>query len=249
LAEKRRSKKTIWIAAGVGIAVAIAAGVAAFSATSFSRPSDVETTSMVNVYPPSSQPFGKTYEAWSIDWWKLIQTLPTSDNPVFDETGEKCHAGQDDPNMWFAMGTGGGKAERTCTIASSQAIFVPILGGECSDLEDRSLDTEQKRKDCAVAGAKRGIISLSVDGQRVPNLQSFWFEAPINDFELGPDNIWGVEPGIAQEYTAGYYVILEPLSVGEHEIHFSGVNTDIEGTQTFALEVIYDLTIVDEGTA
>src|SRR5262245_530845 len=59
------------------------------------------------VFPPDSQPFGKSYRQWSAEWWQFVFSLPLSANPLFDETGEKCVVGQHGP-VWFLAGTFGG---------------------------------------------------------------------------------------------------------------------------------------------
>jgi hypothetical protein len=40
--------------------------------------------------------------------------------------------------------------------------------------------------------------------------------------------------------------MLRPLSPGTHILHFSGANIDLAGTQTFATEVIYNLTVAED---
>ena len=43
----------------------------------------------------------------------------------------------------------------------------------------------------------------------------------------------------------GFWVFLQPLSVGNHEIHFSGltVGNSTTGTANFAIDTTYHLTI------
>jgi hypothetical protein len=40
--------------------------------------------------------------------------------------------------------------------------------------------------------------------------------------------------------------MLKPLTPGTHILHSSGANIDLAGTQTFASEVIYTLTITED---
>ncbi len=236
-------KKIFWIL--LIIAVTAISILAINIVLNYSKsPSEKNKNMIVSAFPPDSKPYNKTYAEWSGQWWTLLQKLPTHNSSVSDTTGEKCNIGQNDSNVFFAMGTTGGTVERKCTISHSKAIFLPILTSECSDLEDKSLDTEQKRKNCVLTGSKNGIISVTIDGQNIPDLKDFWFEYPLINFKLDNDNIWGVKPGIANEYTGGYFVMLKPLPRGQHVIHFTGVNPDVTGTQTFVVDVTYRLDVV-----
>jgi hypothetical protein len=267
--EKLGSRRRIYVG------IAIAAVAAAFTIgivvlfTSSSSPlvpptnsatnnnsNNLQTSSGVNqskagdiipIFSQDSKPYGKSYEDWSVDWWKRLQSQPAMSNPVSDTTGERCNFGQTDPNVWFAYGTMGGAVERTCTISSSKALFIPILVSECSDREDASLNTDDKRRDCVLAGAKRGVLSVSVDGHEIPDLQKYWFESRLLNFILPEGNIWAVPPGNANEYVGGYYVMLQPLEPGNHVLHVRAANTSIEGTQLFAVDVVYKLTVVKSG--
>src|SRR3989442_9792432 len=65
------------------------------------------------IYPPDSKPYGKTYADWTAEWWEWFISIPTDKNPINDPTGERCDEQQVAP-VWFLVGSGGGKAERTC---------------------------------------------------------------------------------------------------------------------------------------
>ena len=62
----------------------------------------------------------------STNWWNWITSIPEENNPVGDETGEKCTIGQKGP-VWFLPGTSGGKLERTCTVPAGKALFLYFL--------------------------------------------------------------------------------------------------------------------------
>jgi len=228
----------VWIAIGIGVAIATAI---AFTSNPIPIPDD--RTSKIKVFPPDSKPYGKTYLEYSIAMWRMIQSIPRSENPVFDTTGSKCQVSQNDPNVWYASGTAGGSAERKCTISASKAPLIPVVAGECSFLEDKSANTDEKRRACITAGTKNAIMNLFVDGQDIPNLKDYWAEGAIRDVPFIKDNMWGAEEGITDEWAAGYYVLLEPLPPGEHVIHWEAAVTSIEGTQLFALDVTYHLTV------
>ena len=52
------------------------------------------------VFALDSKPYGSTYGQWAANWWNWITSIPEENNPVGDETGEKCTIGQKGP-VWF----------------------------------------------------------------------------------------------------------------------------------------------------
>jgi hypothetical protein len=248
-----QKNRSVAIAVGGGIAVAIAvATVAAIlnnpQSTAIAQEPIGSTTTIgtIEVFAPNSQPYNKTYDVWNKIWWEWAQKEPIENNPIYDPTGEKCAVNQVDPNVWFLAGTTGGRVERDCTIPASKAILLPILNTECSTAEDPSLKTEEALRNCARNNAPdraRVVLKASVDGQEIPNLETYWAESSLYNYTLPKLNIWGVAAGPTQEVAAGYYLMLAPLPPGIHIVHSSGANIDLAGTQTFASEVIYNLTI------
>jgi hypothetical protein len=245
--------RSIWIAISgeVAVAIAVASVVAILnnpSSTAIAQVSIGNTTTIgtMEIYAPNSKPFNKTYGEWNQIWWEWAQMEPIENNPIHDPTGEKCAVNQVDPNVWFLAGSTGGRVERDCTIPASRAIFFPLLNTECSKAEDPSLTTEAALRDCARNNAPdraQIILKASVDGQEIPDLQNYWTESSLYNYTLPENNIWGAPSGPTQQVAAGYYLMLKPLPPGIHIVHFSGANIDLAGTQTFATEVIYTLTV------
>src|SRR5215217_9093088 len=101
-------------------------------------------------FPPDSKPYERTYADWTAEWWKWFISIPTGDNPINDPSGERCALGQKGP-VWFLVGSGGGKAERECTIPAGRAILIPAINVDCSYAEDQSLRTEDDLRACATS--------------------------------------------------------------------------------------------------
>jgi len=53
--------------------------------------------------PPHAHPFGNSYGEWSAAWWQWMFSLPATDHPAFDQSGENCDAGQTG-KVWFLAG-------------------------------------------------------------------------------------------------------------------------------------------------
>ena len=45
-------------------------------------------TTKFEVFTRQENPFGKTWEQWTIEWWHWLLSIPKQNNPALDETGE-----------------------------------------------------------------------------------------------------------------------------------------------------------------
>ena len=200
-----------------------------------------------SVYPVNSKPYGSTYGEWSAKWWQWVLSIPTQDNPGIDENGEKCAVGQNDPNVWFLAGTGGGQVTRTCTIPAGKAIFFPVLNVECDYLSP-DMKTESDLRKCAKDDQDKATnLQATVDGVAIPNLKTYRVQSPLFNVTYPEDNISGVPPGHTQVISDGYWVLLEPLPAGNHEIRFTGSLIDFTATGplNFVSDAKYDIKVGD----
>jgi hypothetical protein len=59
------------------------------------------------------------------EWWQWALSIPSSQNPLLDRTGEKCMWGQRD-FVWFLAGvSGGGSTTRACSVPEDKTLFSP----------------------------------------------------------------------------------------------------------------------------
>jgi hypothetical protein len=214
------------------------------------------------VLPPSSHPFGKTYGEWAAAFWQWEFSLPVDNHPLFDtapaSTGQSGH-------VWFLGGTtastegpGGvfvGRAERDATIPSGTALFFPLVNVEASTLEGNG---ETAAELAAVAGAFADFIDPSslfvqIDGREVQGLGSFRAQSPAFVFGPLPENnvlqSFGLDApagSTSLSVADGYHVMLAPLSVGTHTLHFGGaLHFVAPGVDlTFTQDITYHLTVV-----
>lgn len=202
--------------------------------------------SSLGVFPPDSKPYGLTYGEWTAKWWQWAYLMPEANNPLVDDTGKNCASNQTGP-VWFLAGTGGGAVTRECTIPSDKAILIPIINVVCDSALDPSLDTEEELRECAKADQDMVIAKENtVDEVNIGNLDSYRFQSPLFNLTYPENNIAGVAPQTAKAVSDGFWILLEPLSPGSHEIHFKAALGDPTaiGTINFALDVRYLLTVV-----
>jgi hypothetical protein len=89
-------------------------------------------------------------------------------------------------------------------------------------------------------------VSVSIDGQEVPELERYRATTPLFSLTFAESNIFDVPPGIAQSVADGYQLIIESLPEGEHEIQ---VFAEVEGGEVhtdLTFRVIVEAPIVIE---
>jgi hypothetical protein len=201
------------------------------------------------VFPLDSNPYGLSYQQWSTKWWQWAYSLPAENNPILDKTGKDCAQMQSGP-VWFLAGTSGGSVERSCNIPSNNAIFFPIINTFCPKALNPDYSMEEIAKGCPPEGptAKANIVEASLDGQA---LQAYRVQSQIFNITLPKNNILGAPEGVTEAVSDGYWILLEPLSIGQHEIHFRGSALDVTETSTtnFVTEASYHLTVSNTTTA
>jgi hypothetical protein len=170
-----------------------------------------------STYSEDSSPYGLAYAQWLSRWWNWSMSIPASEHPRENYTPQKCGNNQNGP-VWFLADQLGGREERTCSIPEGKAIFVPLLVGECdygSPPENNGNDA--KTKQCATEGDDYGVVHASLDGieiAKIDRVQSGFFNItkPI------ADNVYDNAPGTFRAFSDGYYLILKPLSPGNHTL-------------------------------
>jgi hypothetical protein len=208
------------------------------------------------VLPPGENAFGKSYGEWSAEFAQWLYSLPADQHPLFDTAD--CNEGQSG-KVWFLGGTFTtvepapdvviGFAERDCTIPTGKALFFPIVNADCNTIGEPE-STRDDLRDCANFLADHiQDLTCTIDGRPLRNLERYRAESP--PFLIGPlpeNNILGAEPDTVGESVGdGFYILLAPLSKGEHEIHFGGAavfTLEDDGFDFFfGLDITYNITV------
>lgn len=191
---------------------------------------------------------GTRVSDWTVQWWQWSLSLPVSANPIFDDTGERVEYGQRGP-VWFLGGTfnESGTTVRTATIPAGKALLFPLINGGADNVGADPPHTVEELRAIAAEGLSNtdpGSLFLTVDGSAVLDLEKGRVPA-------GPVTWWMPEGNVYQYFglvaprgiyypgmVDGYWVMLRPLSLGQHTLHFGG------GTG-FVLDITYNLTVVE----
>ncbi|HJU35459.1 MAG TPA: hypothetical protein VJ695_10085 [Nitrososphaera sp.] len=189
------------------------------------------------VFSTNSAPFGLQFSDWCVRWVKWCLEQPIETNPAKDMTGKHCCQNQSGP-IWFLAGTFGGSATRKCTVPSGKAIMFPILEKECSFVEDTDIRTETDLISRATDETSRiSHIETSIDGIALQNLNRYRVQTPVFEIVFPKNNVYGVKEGPTRATSNGFWILLEPLSPGEHTIYFKAAHRKPD----FQTEVTYQL--------
>jgi hypothetical protein len=205
-------------------------------------------------YPPAALLAAK--------WWQWVLETPAPINPLLDSTGDNAAINQPQANVWFLAGNTGGTTVRNVTIPAGRALFFPIvnvfdaedgiaLPGGAKVFPPLGFDFPVRQPVQVAQGVVSSVIatatglSCTVDATPVPiTAANLELSHPFS-FMLPADNVFTVLANVPlpagiyfPAVDSGYYVLLNPLSPGQHTIHFTG---GFSGG--FSLDVTYNLTI------
>jgi hypothetical protein len=192
-------------------------------------------------YPPASH--------LATSWWQWALETPASENPLTDTTGQFAAVNQSG-RVWFLAGNNGGTTVRTITVPSGKALFFPIVnffdaedaiiagGVKLFPLVPKPVQVAQTFVSNVIATATG--LSCEVDGTPLPITTANLEQSTPFSLHLPADNILGVPAGVYfPAVDSGYYVLLAPLSAGQHTIHWAGSLTFF----SLSLDVTYNITV------
>jgi hypothetical protein len=182
-------------------------------------------SSSLSIFPPDSEPYGLTYDEHAQNFWKWLLSIPASESIMDDTKGDKCTVGQTNANSSvFYLGPGEGKIERTCTVPVGKGLLIPVMEVEQSDKEIPGASVEVLTNAAKQDQDSVTSLYLKIDNEEYTynDLLKYRIQ-PTEPFQvIFPDNgIFGVvEGGPSQVVADGWYIISEPLTPGNHTVHF-----------------------------
>jgi hypothetical protein len=212
------------------------------------RKAAVENRINPEVVLPGSKIRGKSYGEWSAEWWKFVQSIPSSDNPLLHD--DKCEVGQSGP-VWFLTGQWGESpiiATRYCTVPSGKYLFFPVINIAADNVGYNPPKTVDELR----ADAREHINSSVgtkcwLDGKELQGLSSaenspyrvvspvFSCRAPAGGFRGYPAGTL-VDPMVSD----GVFLMLEPLAAGRHTIRFTASSL----VSSYSFDITYQIDIV-----
>jgi len=128
---------------------------------------------------------------------------------------------------------------RSCTVPLGKAILFPVSVAECSASKSNwwnNLFSNITEKLWNVCDAKMVKLNTTFDGQTVKPV--FVKSSKLFKLVLPPNNVKNVEPGEKEGVNKGYWLMIEPPTIGRHNITSLAVDS-----HNFRLNVTYYLTV------
>lgn len=153
---------------------------------------------------------GEDLSTLSIRWWQWVTNAPDDLDPLADDTGEHCNYAQSGDVFFLAPSYSFDKVIRNCIIPKDKYIFFPVISIMRWDTGDGLSCDDLKKEVNAAINSAREMLS-EVDGQKLDGTRA----ATTSCFTI---------PGDEDHYASdGYWILLNPLSEGQHHLHFKGL--------------------------
>jgi hypothetical protein len=210
------------------------------------------------VFAGTTSLYGKTYADYSAAWWQWAFSLPTDHHPLFDTADASVgNTGL----VWFLGGTYGfgGARTRTAVIPEGTALFFPILDNEDDNADCPAPDNFTEAELRATVQANQDAatnMSCTIDGVPVAGLgngltSAYRAQSPVFSYTMpGTNNLLNILGADCYSNTVPYtnggavadgvYLMLAPLPVGPHTVHFHG---EIGSPSVFTDDITYNLTV------
>lgn len=198
---------------------------------------------------------GQSQYAWSAQWWTVFLQAEAAGNPLLSSSPGSSLAAVNSPDraVFFLTGSADGlPIRRTVTIRSDQAIFFPVFNYAETD---PNVADECGFATALIGSATTNTAYARLDGVNlVPDVlahrQSCSTQpgTPPGGFSLAiePGDFYYSPPvypsGTYAAAADGYWLMVEPLSVGSYELSFGG-SFSIPGAGTFTQDNIYHLQV------
>jgi hypothetical protein len=205
------------------------------------------------ILPPQSHAFGKSYAEWSAKWWQWFLEQPVVGGPTDPSYDIGSHQSG---KVWFLASA---LSEPVIEIPTGTALFIPLVNVECSSLEAPESgfhgDTAAEQAECAAFWGDHIVDpACIIDGREVDITEDYRATSPQFSFTAPTPWVFGDTGGAGTAVGDGYYVMVAPLSVGEHTITITGkfhLSAEENGGDPFDFEtyVNWHIRVVPAGQA
>jgi hypothetical protein len=202
----------------------------------------VSANSYAQIVPPNATYRGRTYQQWQVKYAQDLVATPVVANRHPYLTGEAF--GGEDGVLFLAGGNFVPAPDLSLTISADTALFFPIV-----QFEDSFFESPQRTDEASLRTFLNNHLDAhpfpfaTIDGVSV-DPTPYRTQTPLFEWGPLPENHLFQAVGLpapagttSPAVDVGYYLLLEPLSVGQHVIHY-GFGP--------VLDKIYRITVVPE---
>ncbi len=223
----------------------------------------IAASSSGQVLPPSSLPYGLSYQEWSAKWWQWSLGQSTNHFQLVGEPGICEGPASRVRFLAGAYGFGLNSISNHVTISAGTPLFLTVLSlvadnTACPVSAFGSLTGDQLAAEVAGGWNLATLTTCTIDGVPVagmddPTNSVYNVVSPPFSYTIAEHgNMLGIIegesciPGGTTIYPAvadGLYLMLAPLSPGRHTIHFVGM-AGPSGSPFVVDDVTYDITVL-----
>lgn len=180
------------------------------------------------VAPINSRPHGKSYSQWAASWWQWALQMNATGHPLLPG-GVLCNERQSG-KVWFLGGTFTGDGQpvaRSCPVPPGTALVVPLIAAGYFAFLNDPADTRTEAFLRAQVECTDASVSVTIDGVALREPTQYLERSVLFDVQLPVDNVFGVDATVVPELKLspsvdfGYYLFLNPLPRGTHDIQWT----------------------------
>jgi hypothetical protein len=204
-----------------------------------------------SLFPHDSKPYNVTMAKWLERYWNWLASIPEDVHPRGDTTGKNCGTDQAGPVWYLDLPVERPmKQTRYCEIPEDKAIFVPVFVSEC-DQTVTSVHNYDELGNCAKEENKNANMKFHIDGKPLLEInptseEHYSLYRTLSDlFNMTwiENNVVRAEPGPVEAVSDGYFVIVQPLPLGDHQMYIQS-NRLGTGPDMGENEIKYNIKIV-----
>ena len=83
------------------------------------------------------------------------------------------------------------------------------------------MKNEEEPRKCAVDGNKDAVVKASLDNAEIKNIDNYRITSGLFNVTYPSDSVIPTNSNFSQAVSDGWFIMLEPLKPGQHEIKFS----------------------------
>jgi hypothetical protein len=201
---------------------------------------------------------GRSYGELTAAWWQWVYSFPAAQSPQIQQGAVDCSVSQSGP-IWFLAGspTGTDVYVRSCTVPHQKALFFPVLNSSWVNEPGETVTVAEKRDilDGVISDLRPGIFAdFGLPGSRACRLEVkldgeiSTYTYPTVRVQSPPFAASKVAGHVDPEAIAdGFWILLPPLSQGQHVLHIGGAFCEFESTEIHAfiggVDITYNLTV------
>lgn len=194
---------------------------------------------------PSATIEGRNLPTLANEWWMWAYSMQQAQSPVRDLDGRHCGVNQAGPVWYLAGGFGSSKISRSCTIPAQKHIFFPVINMLTYAPPGSAMTCEQAKAGAARNNNNYVQLRVSLNGSLLENPRRFRAasEACFDAYARVPAEFDA--PSVEPSATDGFWILLEPLPPGKHELSFQAFYTTQESSfGDMVQNISYELTIL-----